>query len=199
MAARRRAPIFLLSLSSCFPVHAVRFSYLTVHPKRLVFLCLIGFLRRLQPCADGGRPGDRDTLRRTHASPRVSRAGRLGHRPETARLAAGGAGQLLQHPSQGLPRRRDPRRRQDHLRAAGGLHAHRCRGGEPRDRRGAHRPPEAPVGRRRRPGGHRDRPQLQERRRPARPRLHRRRRHLRAGGQQAHAAPGARPRPPARW
>ncbi len=169
----------------CWPVIAYGSS-----EKDWCFCAYLGFSGSGSSARNGGHLSDRDTLWRTRAASRVSRAGSLGHRAEAACLAAGSPGQLLQHPSQGLPCGRYARRRQDHLRAAGGLHADRGQRRQPRHHRGAHGPPEAAVGRRRRQGGHRHRSELQERRRPARPRLHRRRGHLRAGGEQADAAPG---------
>ena len=59
-----------------------------------------------------------------------------------------------------LPRGRDPRRRQDHLRADGGGRPAQPSHRRPDHGRGAHRAPQDPVGRGRRPGRHPDRPDL---------------------------------------
>ena len=60
----------------------------------------------------------REHVRRIRHPSRVARAGSLGHRPRTSRLAAGGSRGILPARAPRLPRRRDARRGKDDLRAA---------------------------------------------------------------------------------
>ena len=106
---------------------------------------------------------------------RLPGAGGLGHRQQAARVAAGGARPLPRGLAARLPRRGHARRRQDDLRPAGGDRAAERRRRAADHRRGPHRAPQDPVGRRGRPGRHQPRPEVQQQRRPAQRGLPRRR------------------------
>ena len=123
---------------------------------------------------------------------RLPGAGGLGYRQQAARLAAGGARPLPRSgrraTSSPSPRRAPARRPTP----CGSPPSCSTAGVVQRGhRRGPHRAPQDPVGRRRRPGRHQPRPGVQQQRRPAQRRLPRRRRDLRPGGVAPVAAPRA--------
>ena len=113
--------------------------------------------------------------------PVVPRAGGLGHREQAARLAGRSPRAVPRRAAARLPRRCDPRRRQDHLRAAPRRRAAGPARHRPHHGRRAHRPPQAPVGGCRGPRRHPARPGVPQRPRPVRPPLPRRGRDLCAG------------------
>ena len=122
---------------------------------------------------------------------RLPGAGGVGYRQQAARLAAGGARPLPRAVAARLPRGRDAGRRQDDVRPACRHRAAERRHRPAGHRRGPHRAPQDPVGRRRRPGRHQPRPEVQQQRRPAQRRLPRGRRHVCPGGVAPVAAPRA--------
>ena len=148
----------------------------------------------------GHQPG---TSAAEHLSPSFPERAAWGTASKLRAWQAEALEQYLAEHAARLPRGRDTRRRQDHLRppprgGAAGPADHR-----PHHRRGADRPPEAPVGGCRGPRRHPARPGVPQRPRAERPALPRRRRDLRAGGDAAGAAPrahdlGPHPRDPRR-